>query len=306
MLYFFLITLELAALICAKLNKSPLSSSLDYLHKDLVAYLPSIPASYSKWNPGWIPHECQDVVNLKKLSETDFEVYEVNYDDCDYPWILCRHKASLNRLDDIINYFGRVPVHSRQWVGHVFDWPDHSTTNGYAFNLNGTIAMFNKIDAPLAVLIHETGHSLDLQGAYNNSPLSKSKAFNDAFAKDSNVPDGYAQTNMVENVAQNTMVAMYDLNVPGGLAKVQRNPNAIKNQYSFIQREASDAGNLLMPGGTCTLGLARRQPVWKRKFAIRGGPTKRRAEEAPPDVSLPRGIQEIMPKEFSSEHLCRH
>lgn len=127
------------------------------------------------------------------------------------------------------------------------------------------------------MLIHETGHSLDLQGAYPDHPLSKSKAWLDAFAADSKVPDGYAQSRMIEDVAQSTVVAMYDLVVPGGVGKVQKHANEIWNQYFVIQKEASAAGNLLVPGGTCWRRFPNSPPVPVVDSNQRQGHNQRRA-----------------------------
>ena len=306
----FLYTLgQLAALALAHLDKAPLTKDLNYLHAGLVAHLPPQAGTYSKWDPGWIPADCKAIIESKQLSATDVQVYSVHYNDCNTPWIMCRHKASLNPLLELIDHFSRVPVRSRQWVRHVIDLPDHSSHQNYAFNANGNIALINKADATLAVLIHETAHSLDLQFAFQDKPLSGSKTWNSSFAKDSKVPDGYAQTRMIEDVAQNTVVATYNLNVPGGFANVQPGWKAIYNQYSTVQTEASGAGNLLVPGGTCWQRMANSPPVQtsdKRNPFHGRGVVRPRANEMVPDVSLPEEIDEIEPVEFNTEKLCRH
>lgn len=91
---------------------------------------------------------------------------------------------------------------------------------GHAYNSNGSIAMFNHINGDLTVFIHEPGCSLDLLGAYKDKPLSSSSNWIDNYNQDTNVPDPYAQTNQIENVAQNTVVGTFNENMPGGFDTV--------------------------------------------------------------------------------------
>lgn len=70
---------------------------------------------------------------------------------------------------NLIDRFGKLPVLTRQWVRHIIALPDPA--GGHAYNWNGNIAMFNIIDN-MDVFVHESGHSLDLLGAYADKPLS--------------------------------------------------------------------------------------------------------------------------------------
>lgn len=105
---------QLTALAYARLNKNKLSASLDYLHQGLVDHLPSPAGQYSKWQPGWIPQDCKHMLHVKNLTADNIEVWTAKYDDCDAPWIICRHKDSLNPLAEVLEHFGRIPVRSRQ------------------------------------------------------------------------------------------------------------------------------------------------------------------------------------------------
>ena len=226
----------------------------------------------------------------------------------------------------MIDLFGKVPVHMRQWVRHMIALPDPN--GGHAYNSNGNIAMFNIIDGDVTVFIHETGHSLDLLGAYTDKPLSSSNYWLTQYADDSNVPDPYAQSNQVENVAQNTVVATFNENVPGGFDTVEKNGGAIFHQYATLQTEAdaADPGNILKPGGKCTRRLENSTPVQQ------GGPTEvgvgaavsavaglvsgvpppssrimRRGQAAPmPDVSLADHIKVIPAVKFDTKAQCKH
>ena len=175
---------------------------------------------------------------------------------------------------------------------------------GHAYNLNGNIAMFDKIDNDMTVFIHETGHSLDLLGAYAEKPLSSSGYWLTQYALDSNTCDPYSQTNQVENVAQNTVVGTFNENTPGGYCSVEKKCQANFHQYATLQTVADAAapGKLLRPGGKCTHRLENSKPVQQTAGTSR---VMRRADAAP-DVSLPDGIQVIEPVSFDTSEHCKH
>lgn len=164
--------------------------------------------------------------------------------------------------------------------------------------------MFNRINGDMTVFLHESGHSLDLLGAYPDKPLSSSANWINNYNQDSNVPDPYAQTNQVENVAQNTVVDSYNLNVPGGFAGIEPNWGKIFHQYATVQTAQRNAGNLLVPGGTCTKRLTNSAPVSQTssKRSLEG----RFALGAKPNVALASHLEVIPPKEFNTEKDCKH
>lgn len=67
------------------------------------------------------------------LNVSDIEVYDITYDDCIVPWVLCRHKDSPSPLKGLVHTFGQVPVRARQHVRHVNVMPntDGSIWDGY-------------------------------------------------------------------------------------------------------------------------------------------------------------------------------
>ena len=115
----------------------------------------------------------------------------------------------------------------------------------------------------LYIMIHELGHALDYTGAYADKMLSSSKNWQNAYNGDSKILDDFAKYNFQEDLAQETIVAAYDLNVAGGLGAFpeRRDWSSIQNQYELVKKEQADAGNLLIPGGTCTQRLENSQPV---------------------------------------------
>lgn len=168
-----------------------------------------------------------------------------------------------------------------------------------AYNSNGNIAMFDRINGDLTVFIHETGHSLDLLGAYPDKPLSSSSNWTAKYALDSHVPDPYSQTNKLEDVAQNTVVAAYNLNVPGGFGSVEPKWREVQHQFGTIVGEQRVAGNLLVRGGTCVRRLANSKAV-----QAEGVSRVRRGLGKPPDVGLSDAVDVIEPVEFDTTEFC--
>ncbi|THC94808.1 hypothetical protein EYZ11_005715 [Aspergillus tanneri] len=154
----------LAAISQAKrLDKPALTPDLGYLLQGSVDNLHPTHSTWDKWGDGWIPEDCKSMAqnpNLNlNLNPSDFEVYNVHYDD----------------------------------VRHVMTVPG----NDYAFNLNGNIVFSGRTSTNMDVAIHETGHSLDLLKAYGEV-LSSSQTWIDNYNQDSNVPDNYAQSSQIE------------------------------------------------------------------------------------------------------------
>lgn len=319
-----------------QLDKPPLLKDFDVLRDGLEAHLPSQRWNYSIWAPGWILSDCKRIAEKANLSASTIETFNVFYDDCSSPWILCRHNASPDPLDHFFSNFGRIPVRARSHVKGAISLPDPKLD--HAYNADNYIAIFSQQDAlhhtwsNLNVFIHETGHSLDLGGAFAHGVLSSSDSWATEYAHDSHVPDSYAGKNALEDVAQNTVVAAYDLNVPGGFASVEPQWQSIEHQFAMVKKEQSDAGDLLKPGGMCTRRLENSPPVQIPVSGAGKGARRRRRQLRPnveldekleviepshfstgperraamPDVALDDGLAVIEAREFSTEAACEH
>lgn len=185
--------------------------------------------------------------------------------------------------------FGKIPIQMREWIRHVIDVP---ADNGWAFEYDGTITFVRPIEGMLSTMIHETGHSLDLSGAYPVPTLSDSDNWWDNYNQDSNVPDPYAQTNAIEDVAQTTVVSVFNENVPGKFASVEPGWQKIFHQYATLITQARNAGNghtLLTPGE----GTACKRRMPSSKPVPKSGNAKRSTLGMRPDVSFSSGVAEI-------------
>lgn len=116
------------------------------------------------------------------------------------------------------------------------------------------------------------------------------------------MPDGYAQKSLGEDVAQSTVIATYDLNVPGGFRGLERvGWRAIWNQVGLVRKMQAEAGDVLVTGGRCTQRAVNSMPV----RVDGGGRVGRRGEEVGrPDVSLAEGLEVIPATKFSTKGAC--
>jgi hypothetical protein len=72
-----------------------------HVNAEFMQYMPSTPSTSGAWSWGWIPKRCADEANRPKVkfSWYDFEVFNVQYEDCEEAWIFCRHtKAELSSV----------------------------------------------------------------------------------------------------------------------------------------------------------------------------------------------------------------
>ncbi|KAF2104712.1 hypothetical protein NA57DRAFT_70919 [Rhizodiscina lignyota] len=223
------------------LTKPPLANDLAYLGEGL-ANMATTPYTLDKWGDGWIPQESKTIVTSVgglSFNPSDFLVYNVHYADCPDPWVFCHHKDAGITIDSMASQFGRLPIQMRQWVRHVNVVPGDG---GWAFEWNGSLTFIGPIDYMANVIVHETAHSLDLNGAYSDNPLSSSDNWWNNYDQDSNVPDPYATSNAIECVAQATVVAFFNENITGGFESVEPNHDKISHQYTTIIAEALSAG----------------------------------------------------------------
>ncbi|KAL4989483.1 hypothetical protein BDW68DRAFT_67172 [Aspergillus falconensis] len=255
----------------AELDKPALTSNLDYLLEGNANSLPTVDSQIAVWASGYIPKDCQDLGSGEGYDASEFEVYEVTYDDCSDPWLFCRHRDVEVDIATAAETFSKLPVKVRDWVRQILLMPGANS----AFAINGNVAFFGTTGSNVDVMIHESAHGLDGFAAFGES-FSSSAGFLAAYNADTHVPDDYARSSQAENVAQNTVVAVYDKNVPGGFPGVQERYTAILNQYSYIQDKAGDA---LLPGGTCDRHLENSETVVLSSAAnttvsrVRGGVT---------------------------------
>ncbi|KFX98941.1 hypothetical protein O988_04121 [Pseudogymnoascus sp. VKM F-3808] len=216
-----------------------------HVNDKFIQYMPSTPSTNGAWSWGWIPQRCADEANRADppLSLYDFEVFNVQYEDCEEAWIFCRHTQAQLTQSQLIDYFGRLPVHERQSVSYVIGVPG----GGSAYEIGGLV-VFQGATASVSVFQHEVGHAVD---AYNNADgtSSSTKEFLDAIDGDTCVPDDYANSSNVEDYTQVGVLLMYNTVVPGGLDTIGTDYSCLSKQLAVVAARQQAAMEL---GGTCT------------------------------------------------------
>ncbi|OAR01581.1 hypothetical protein LLEC1_00869 [Akanthomyces lecanii] len=278
-------TLPLAS---AGLNKPIINpqfpnNGLGSLGPGLMQHLRPAKRTWDKWGPGWIPEDCKNLAKSNNLSPFDITPFNIHYEDCPDSWVFCRHKDSPLSETDMMDLFGRMPVKMRSYIRHIIALPGSRSAGSAGDNIqmNG--------DCEITVFVHETGHSLDSH-AFDpkyGAPFSNSRVWLDNYGQDSAVCDGYAQSSQQENLAQETVVGLFDKVVPGGVGTVQPNWKAIFHQYATVQ---GYLGDQILPGGTCSHRLANSRPV-----PMGDSKKSRRGLGPEPDVSLSSHVTEIEP-----------
>ena len=106
----------------AGLNSKPLiQPAFEYwsMETTLRENLHPMHSNWDYWGQGWIPKLCKDFATSNRLSPYDFTVFNVHYDDCSEAWTFCRHKDAQGSEMDMIDLFGRLPVHMRSYIRYV-------------------------------------------------------------------------------------------------------------------------------------------------------------------------------------------
>lgn len=123
-------------------------------------------------------------------------------DHSNAPVYVCICDGSAFDAQGLASTYSHVPLFLRQWVTSISFVPE---ANAHAYTAAGHITFFGSNNKGWAdVMVHESTHAQD-QG------FSNSQTYLKAVGKDSCVPDEYAQTNNVENYAQDMVVFLYTL-----------------------------------------------------------------------------------------------
>ncbi|EJD53722.1 hypothetical protein AURDEDRAFT_110488 [Auricularia subglabra TFB-10046 SS5] len=231
------------AAVNAALNKPVLFNDGLSPHVDssFWANLQPTQSTWSVWAAGSLPQSCRDNARSNNVNPADFEVFSVQYTDCGNPWAFCRHRSAPLSQIDMIDLFGRLPVHERQWVRHVIAVPG----GGSAYMSNADVVFQGPVGTP-SVFQHEVGHAVDF---YKNSARSSgTSTFLNAISADTCVPDAYSNSNEVEDYTQVGVLALYDIVNPGGLNGIGANWQCLARQKSALDGfQRSD----MIPGGSC-------------------------------------------------------
>ncbi|KAL8343429.1 hypothetical protein RB598_004664 [Gaeumannomyces tritici] len=201
-----------------------------------------------------MPDRCRDVANGQKADfpggPYGIEVFNVHYADCDTAWVMCRHNQAEISREQMIDLFGRMPVRMRQWIRLIIGMPGtaRNRRGGNTYPDYGDVWLWGDAQNYPTLWVHEMAHALDYQAAPGPTRLSSSQRWLDAYNNNAAISDGYAAKDQKENFAQETVIALFDTVVPGGIGTVVPNWAVIYNQHSTVR---SALGDNLVPGGRC-------------------------------------------------------
>ncbi|KAJ7118592.1 hypothetical protein C8R43DRAFT_1036195 [Mycena crocata] len=228
----------------------PLTLLLPVLAKlDQTAQLPGLTFNLSTPRPAdtvealsQAPASCARYTGAGKECPTTMTAVNVMYADCGSAWTLCHCPSANITLDAAVDFLVHVPVGLRRYVGTIMVMPG---TSAHAYTLAGDIHYFGICSQ--RTWIHESSHATDgalkiSQGGANGTLWAE------AVGNDTCVPDTYAQTNLVENFAQMSVVEVYRLlngQLPPGI-----NADCMSHQLAYVASlPLYDASTLL--GDTC-------------------------------------------------------
>ena len=115
---FYSIAISLIAGMALAQDKPEISPSIPrgQMESNLRNFLSPTQSTWDYWGSGWIPQACKDIASSHGLNPGDFTIFNVHYTDCSEAWTFCRHKDAGASEIDMIDIFGRVPVHMRDFI----------------------------------------------------------------------------------------------------------------------------------------------------------------------------------------------
>ncbi|TLD08452.1 uncharacterized protein PgNI_07194 [Pyricularia grisea] len=261
--FFYLICAIVAtiAIAQAQLSKPALRNSLDAFWPQLQKRLRNPGYRIKQWPRGVISQGCKDLAGREGLDPEVITTYEVLYGDCSIPWLLCRHPDSKTSIETFALRFGQVPVRMRQFTKEALFVPDKST---HAYALGNQLVFFNQVES-VGVYLHEVAHTVDFGSGYAvQGQLAANQIWLNAYANDSAVPDAYARSSQVENVAQFPGLALFDRLVPGGARTIESSVGRIARQMATLKdqaRRGDYGGRLLGQRESCSARFPNSRPV---------------------------------------------
>ncbi|KAH6993556.1 hypothetical protein EDB82DRAFT_536527 [Fusarium venenatum] len=232
--------LALASPVLSKLDKPVLCPCVDFNHvdDDLFEALPQTPHTLTKWPWGKLPKQCKVLADQEGLNAYDMEVYDVLYEDCPQPWVICQHHKSPNPVKDMADNFGRLPIGLRNYIRIQFAAPMLKNTMIGACTTypRGDVIYYGNTTERLQDWVHEAIHGVDYYLGHKKygKMFSDTDLFINEFNKDDFVSDDYAKLSYREAFAQMGVLATIEKFLPGRMASFQSNWNILSHQFAAV------------------------------------------------------------------------
>lgn len=252
-----------------KLSKAPLLPNLDILWEGLEKKLTVPKTDIKQWRDNIVSEDCKFMSDREGVPVNSMIQYEVTYGDCKMPWLLCAAKDHPTNMKEIAKFFGMVPAKLRQATKHAaFFKPKTAKSTAAAYALGDQLAFMIEPKG-VGIYLHEISHTADLgtpdsHFGKDKGHFTDNKKWTDAIEKDSAISDNYGQSSKHENLAQFAGLVLYDILVDGGLKKIIKDADKIKNQveaFKLATKESRWGGNMLKLDQTCTKRPPNGKPI---------------------------------------------
>ncbi|KAI1460157.1 hypothetical protein F4805DRAFT_17353 [Annulohypoxylon moriforme] len=209
-----------------------------FIEQGLMDNLPPTTSRIEYLTENKMPTDCMNHAKEKKHGPDEFEVFEVYYEDCHVPWVMCRLKDAQVNATTMADVFGRMPLGMREYIKNVILFKPVDLPGAAAWDANDVIAICDD-SFHLFVIAHEMSHSIDAHVQIpgitppGKGGLSQSQRWAEQYALDNATVSPYARTMWRENLAETGIIALYNIVVPNGVANLRQNsPSEIFHQYA--------------------------------------------------------------------------
>ncbi|KAI0883894.1 uncharacterized protein GGS22DRAFT_195054 [Annulohypoxylon maeteangense] len=283
---------------------------IDYngvIEQGLMDNLPPTPSQIKFLSRNKFPEDCMNHAKENNRGPDEFEVFEVYYEDCHAPWIMCRLKDTHVNATTMAEMFGRMPLGMREYIKHVILWKPKDLPGAAAWDAGDVIAI-SEDSFKLYVFAHELSHSLDAHVQIpgitppGQGRLSQTRRWAEQFALDNATVSDYARTQWPENLAEVGIIALYNTVVPNGVANLRDNdPSEFYHQYATYETYYRDMITP-KPNQSCTQRVPDSKMVYWPNITSDGFPVEGHTRKV--------GVTQIPPGSFHNEtfiqpHSCR-
>ncbi|KAI0112351.1 hypothetical protein F4776DRAFT_656962 [Hypoxylon sp. NC0597] len=241
------------------------------IEKGLQEHLTSSKWSISYWNKSMLPLGCNQIADQYLTNIANLEVFQVQYDDCSQPWVMCRHKDAKTDANTMAETFGKIPLGMREYVKNIAVLKPYKLMNSYAVSYNDTIAVADD-SFFLYAIAQEMMHSIDSHFSVtnitaDNGTTSESDIWKAYHDKSDAVVSNLSAFTWQDNLAETGVISLYDIVVPGSLQAIQPNWTQVFPQYALLQTLYR---NILSPGTktNCTNRLEESLVLYKNYTAM--------------------------------------
>ncbi|KAI1092972.1 hypothetical protein F5B19DRAFT_180271 [Rostrohypoxylon terebratum] len=208
------------------------------IEQGLMDNLHPTPSQIKFMADGKFPTDCMSHAKEKNHGPDEFEVFEVYYEDCHIPWVMCRLKDTKINATTAADMFGRMPLGMREFIKNVIIFKPEDLPGAAAWDAADVIAISDE-SFKLYILAHEMSHSIDAHVEITGvtppgqGGLSQSQRWADQYALDNATVSGYARTLWAENLAETGIIALYNNVVPNGVGTFHQNhPFEVFHQWA--------------------------------------------------------------------------